>query len=101
MTGMRLGFRLGALHVAALHRLAFGFHFFAVSLHGLGVHHPAHIVAGVRIRRRFGFRSEEHTSKLQSLMRISYAVFCLKKKKIKRVKTSIQKIDNSLRTYST
>src|SRR3546814_4527894 len=26
-------------------------------------------------------RSEEHTSKLQSLMRISYAVFCLKKKK--------------------
>src|SRR3546814_2315305 len=31
-------------------------------------------------------RSEEHTSELQSLMRISYAVFCLKKKKrIKRV----------------
>src|SRR3546814_6404458 len=30
-------------------------------------HHPAH-------------RSEEHTSELQSLMRISYAVFCLKKK---------------------
>src|SRR3546814_7269109 len=27
-----------------------------------------------------GFRSEEHTSELQSLMRISYAVFCLKKK---------------------
>src|SRR3546814_4877580 len=32
--------------------------------------------------RRFHFRSEEHTSELQSLMRISYAVFCLKKKKI-------------------
>src|SRR3546814_1486578 len=30
---------------------------------------------------RAGFRSEEHTSELQSLMRISYAVFCLKKKK--------------------
>src|SRR3546814_3076914 len=30
-------------------------------------------------------RSEEHTSELQSLMRISYAVFCLKKKSIKRV----------------
>src|SRR3546814_2028290 len=30
------------------------------------------------------WRSEEHTSELQSLMRISYAVFCLKKKKIKR-----------------
>src|SRR3546814_2605630 len=28
-----------------------------------------------------GMRSEEHTSELQSLMRISYAVFCLKKKK--------------------
>src|SRR3546814_9250187 len=31
-------------------------------------------------------RSEEHTSELQSLMRISYAVFCLKKKK-KNIKT--------------
>src|SRR3546814_2077056 len=30
------------------------------------------------------WRSEEHTSELQSLMRISYAVFCLKKKKKKR-----------------
>src|SRR3546814_8683703 len=32
--------------------------------------------------RRVKVRSEEHTSELQSLMRISYAVFCLKKKKI-------------------
>src|SRR3546814_9312869 len=32
-------------------------------------------------RRRGTLRSEEHTSELQSLMRISYAVFCLKKKK--------------------
>src|SRR3546814_8885467 len=32
----------------------------------------------------FGTRSEEHTSELQSLMRISYAVFCLKKKNMKR-----------------
>src|SRR3546814_5946777 len=31
-------------------------------------------------RKRVRFRSEEHTSELQSLMRISYAVFCLKKK---------------------
>src|SRR3546814_4139817 len=31
--------------------------------------------------RESGWRSEEHTSELQSLMRISYAVFCLKKKK--------------------
>src|SRR3546814_12981897 len=38
----------------------------------------------VRVRDpgRDGLRSEEHTSELQSLMRISYAVFCLKKKKI-------------------
>src|SRR3546814_2059260 len=32
------------------------------------------------------FRSEEHTSELQSLMRISYAVFCLKKKKSNKTK---------------
>src|SRR3546814_7775536 len=31
------------------------------------------------VRRRRGARSEEHTSQLQSLMRLSYAVFCLKK----------------------
>src|SRR3546814_5116456 len=34
-----------------------------------------------RVLRRRPVRSEEHTSELQSLMRISYAVFCLKKKK--------------------
>src|SRR3546814_6491560 len=34
--------------------------------------------------RRQSHRSEEHTSELQSLMRISYAVFCLKKKKQKQ-----------------
>src|SRR3546814_1355055 len=40
-------------------------------------------------------RSEEHTSELQSLMRISYAVFCLKKKKKTRIKTrTIQHTDN-------
>src|SRR3546814_4393932 len=33
-------------------------------------------------------RSEEHTSELQSLMRISYAVFCLKKKTQKQLKTT-------------
>src|SRR3546814_2064731 len=33
-------------------------------------------------------RSEEHTSELQSLMRISYAVFCLKKKKIHNLHTT-------------
>src|SRR3546814_1083072 len=41
-------------------------------------------VDGLRIAirdARIEIRSEEHTSELQSLMRISYAVFCLKKKK--------------------
>src|SRR3546814_7839208 len=38
-------------------------------------HEPRFFCAAAR------FRSEEHTSELQSLMRISYAVFCLKKKK--------------------
>src|SRR3546814_6611332 len=37
--------------------------------------------AGPGRRGGAGARSEEHTSELQSLMRISYAVFCLKKKK--------------------
>src|SRR3546814_10302380 len=40
--------------------------------------------------RRIGhnrIRSEEHTSELQSLMRISYAVFCLKKKKVHKTNT--------------
>src|SRR3546814_2636342 len=42
-------------------------------------------------------RSEEHTSELQSLMRISYAVFCLKKKKIKQ-KTYVNSITLNLHT---
>src|SRR3546814_8760622 len=36
---------------------------------------------GQSLFRHTPYRSEEHTSELQSLMRISYAVFCLKKKK--------------------
>src|SRR3546814_19650096 len=41
-------------------------------------HRPVGTVSLSRVLRN---RSEEHTSELQSLMRISYAVFCLKKKK--------------------
>src|SRR3546814_1556398 len=41
---------------------------------------PCHLCEAGRQQVRRG-RSEEHTSELQSLMRISYAVFCLKKKK--------------------
>src|SRR3546814_9645602 len=40
-------------------------------------------------------RSEEHTSELQSLMRISYAVFCLKKKKQTSELTSLQRNSNA------
>src|SRR3546814_4233033 len=48
-------------------------------------------------------RSEEHTSELQSLMRISYAVFCLKKKKTntKKWKTSIKKNIHILKRKNT
>src|SRR3546814_3839257 len=44
-------------------------------------------ISGGKIKLRGGeTRSEEHTSELQSLMRISYAVFCLKKKKNTKIK---------------
>src|SRR3546814_7755250 len=54
---------------------------------GMLVHQQAaFVVTGI------GRRSEEHTSELQSLMRISYAVFCLKKKKtIKNMMSHTQK----------
>src|SRR3546814_2594159 len=47
---------------------------------------------GLHMAGRFHGRSEEHTSELQSLMRISYAVFCLKKKK-KKTPAQIKKND--------
>src|SRR3546814_6414960 len=43
-------------------------------------------------------RSEEHTSELQSLMRISYAVFCLKKKTTKRVPSPISSYSSTKMT---
>src|SRR3546814_3918136 len=43
-----------------------------------------HICSRVSSFVPIDFRSEEHTSELQSLMRISYAVFCLKKKNTKK-----------------
>src|SRR3546814_10351215 len=57
--------------------------------HGVGLAHQPHRALGGMVGRRVRRtdqavdrrqRSEEHTSELQSLMRISYAVFCLKKK---------------------
>src|SRR3546814_2882713 len=57
--------------------------FAAFIQHGLkaaGCPHTLLADSGIELLRQA--RSEEHTSELQSLMRISYAVFCLKKKKI-------------------
>src|SRR3546814_7667252 len=51
-------------------------------MHPYRTHHCAELRASdVGGKVRLSGRSEEHTSELQSLMRISYAVFCLKKKK--------------------
>src|SRR3546814_8398283 len=65
-------------HVSANHRHDPGRGRRRGAIAGVGLRPP--------LRRCFrqaahGLRSEEHTSELQSLMRISYAVFCLKKKK--------------------
>src|SRR3546814_8417993 len=65
------------LHVHAIGRRQVGdgeFVHFRIEMARAEVHLVAQIPA----------RSEEHTSELQSLMRISYAVFCLKKKKTKQ-----------------
>src|SRR3546814_3191597 len=52
-------------------------------LRGYRHRHPIDACIAENLARQPGVRrSEEHTSELQSLMRISYAVFCLKKKKI-------------------
>src|SRR3546814_3867501 len=55
-----------------------------------GVHRPS------RCEPNRPFRSEEHTSELQSLMRISYAVFCLKKKKKTKIDSTRKYIDTTL-----
>src|SRR3546814_7800678 len=63
---------------------------YGVSL-GLITQRPSDLAEGV-------LRSEEHTSELQSLMRISYAVFCLKKKTNKQ---RFQHTDYKLQTHTT
>src|SRR3546814_3188553 len=52
-----------------------------------GAHQVAHRLTSNGLPRNAA-RSEEHTSELQSLMRISYAVFCLKKKKSQPIHTT-------------
>src|SRR3546814_6670461 len=53
-----------------------------------------HDQRGTKVRWRGRDRSEEHTSELQSLMRISYAVFCLKKQKNSKEQTQ-NKLDKN------
>src|SRR3546814_4514104 len=53
---------------------------------------------GVLHRKDHEIRSEEHTSELQSLMRISYAVFCLKKKKQQQYTKTTKNIKHSKTT---
>src|SRR3546814_8436126 len=69
-------------HDPAKAAVALSFRRHPVRGRAVGDHHPArrHFGAARLCRRQSGTRSEEHTSELQSLMRISYAVFCLKKK---------------------
>src|SRR3546814_4532336 len=57
----------------------------ALFVHAFGAGHAdvAHSKPCIDCNRRHMRRSEEHTSELQSLMRISYAVFCFKKKTFK------------------
>src|SRR3546814_3417580 len=49
--------------------------------HGFGSTTQVGLTQALGLKGTITYRSEEHTSELQSLMRISYAVFCLKKKK--------------------
>src|SRR3546814_5777701 len=58
----------------------------ASSICPLGSSDSGTVTTHLTIWSRMKARSEEHTSELQSLMRISYAVFCLKKKKIRNKK---------------
>src|SRR3546814_8516549 len=53
------------------------------------------VARGRCYQRKCAKRSEEHTSELQSLMRISYAVFCLKKKNDKNSKQHSHKIQTT------
>src|SRR3546814_8574489 len=69
----------------------------AAHLHRVEVAHQHHGRRGVALAERAHAvehvrqRSEEHTSELQSLMHISYAVFCLKKKKRNKIQHSLLK----------
>src|SRR3546814_2060763 len=60
-----------------------------------------HRITGMALPPLLIIRSEEHTSELQSLMRISYAVFCLKKKNKKIIQYNKRKYVNHKYSAST
>src|SRR3546814_9029798 len=72
--------RTGELAFAGALRRALRFGDAVLDRHRLGERPPRRLILEQPISDE-AVRSEEHTSELQSLMRISYAVFCLKKKK--------------------
>src|SRR3546814_7666683 len=76
-------FPLAAIHKPQYHRLCGN---------SGGAYEPGHDACECRAAIILELRSEEHTSELQSLMRISYAVFCLKKnkKQHKQAQTNIK-----------
>src|SRR3546814_10440302 len=78
------GWRLAIILVAALTFLVYTFYLTGSSLAAQA--QAMRVIVETQVNRigqwlqQLGVRSEEHTSELQSLMRISYAVFCLTKK---------------------
>src|SRR3546814_6464354 len=82
------GGRLGRGRLAARRRLLVRYRLLARQRAAEALGGPPRALADAGAGRHRQGRSEEHTSELQSLMRISYAVFCLKKKKVKQQKTT-------------
>src|SRR3546814_5222668 len=70
---------------------------YSVFMNGLklaGIELDRKVLSDLAIREPDALRSEEHTSELQSLMRISYAVFCLKKKTTPHSSHTEQRLSN-------
>src|SRR3546814_5017536 len=94
LADQRHGFALGDIEAHVLHRVDGAARYaeadakIAHLQQGLHQSSPPAAGAGSGARSVAAVRSEEHTSELQSLMRISYAVFCLKKKKKTQVNDS-------------
>src|SRR3546814_7589054 len=74
------GFTISGVAINTLRADLSSFFLVSAGAAALGALVPAWVRALLVPAALYGTRSEEHTSELQSLMRISYAVFCLKKK---------------------